>query len=148
MDFRLASAFICFGLSALILAIIVIIASRAKLRTTLWWAGLAFLPAGVWLARFDEPLAHTTDAFAQWYYDTWLVGGLQSSVLTGIILLIVGALVMFISRLMPHRPKVTAPVAEPDHTENPASTPSNQQGTADQSTPSSQPTPDDLDADR
>ena len=101
MDPSLLHPLVAGGLTLVLLLVTAIIWRWAKVRTVMWWFGLALLPVGVYLLGLSPQVEGAYETLRDWYY------GLQLTpmVWVGVVVAGLGVALMLISRFVPAKPR-------------------------------------------
>lgn len=103
MDANLIQLSVCAGLTLAGLILVLLIWRLAKLRTSVWWLGLALLPISVYLVGLAPTMVDFGNAIVRWW---WQVSpAMTAMTITGLTLGALGVLLMLVSRALPYRPR-------------------------------------------
>jgi|GEM_PF-2461375 len=105
MDSNFVIPAVCIAVALLILGGVAAMGRRATVRALVWWVGLACLPVGAWIGGLVPYLIDGWNRLAAWWQASMSVSPLPTNTTAGLIVLGLGAVLLFGSRLIPHRPR-------------------------------------------
>ncbi|MFT4294987.1 MAG: hypothetical protein QM582_06200 [Micropruina sp.] len=108
MDISLWVMVVVIGWTVLGLVLVAVLWSRAPWKAVLAWLGIALVPIGIWLVGLSQAAIDGWNTLALWWQG--LVYTLP--VLIGLSVLGLAAVLLLISRLVPHRPRRRKPKDE------------------------------------